>query len=507
MKKTRLPFHSDQPLRKELLQVYLAPAVRWIADTRDPTNPAVLPVKLGNIWETAIAIIILYRYKHLMVKEGSPTGEFDDKITQAVDFLLKQVQEDAACASWDGGLYDTSLAVRALLYYAVKSPDSPWRTRIEEVVEKGILWLCQEVEGWESERYSLGVADLAQVLQTILFWEKLKGKPLAALLKQRKAAFKNTQYEIETYVLDQLISALTGSAMEEKRAEPAGEANLNPNSGKGALKYSTRWLIDRENQDIWNISEAVMGLVEYYQRHYRTNYGEDEAQRLSKVAKSIHEAVRYLEMGHSDGKWGLPDTSSLALLAYLRGHSIWERLEPQPQILFKTIRWLCDDKQRFADGSLLHSSTHTLFFCLCLVEVVERWIPAGSPLDLSVEDLYDFVLWQMPARTSAERAKRLELQNKLEKSDLVIQRHRREIERGKRYQLALFIFFWTLLALVVSWLVGFLEVSFWVEPGLWEELLALLSIFLTLGFFIGGRIIRSREPGQKSNAEEELDNF
>jgi len=41
---------------------------------QDPANRAVLPVKLANIWETAIGIIILFRYKHLMTKTASPSS-------------------------------------------------------------------------------------------------------------------------------------------------------------------------------------------------------------------------------------------------------------------------------------------------------------------------------------------------------------------------------------------------------------------------------------------------
>ena len=218
------------------------------------------------------------------------------------------------------------------------------------------------------------------------------------------------------------------------------------------------------------------------------------------------QGVRYLETEHIDGKWGLPDATSLALMAYLRGYSTLGDVEPEPHIVLKTVRWLCDSKQRFSDGSILHSTNHTIFFCLAIVEVCNRWLSLESIKNLSVIDIYDYVLWQMPARTTVERAKRLETQSKLDQERFSRRRLETQIERTlgslTRWQLASFTIFWVLVGIFFSIALGFIQIQSAKVTQIslptfsvlsWEVLLTFLSIWSSLGILLVRRLVASNK--------------
>ena len=76
---------------------------------------------------------------------------------------------------------------------------------------------------------------------------------------------------------------------------------------------------------------------------------------------------------------------------------------PEIHTTFKALRWLCDEKQIFDDGSMLHTSFLTIFYALALAEVYRSWEPAR----LRIDRLYDDVVWFSPVRTTPERSKRL----------------------------------------------------------------------------------------------------
>ena len=101
---------------------------------------------------------------------------------------------------------------------------------------------------------------------------------------------------------------------------------------------------------------------------------------------------------------------------------------PEIHTTFKALRWVCDDKQIFSDGSFLHTMFLTIFYALALIEVYESWEPA----ECRVDQLYDDVVWASPVRTTPERSKRLklalknrELQEELERTSQVKDRLKR----------------------------------------------------------------------------------
>ena len=115
----------------------------------------------------------------------------------------------------------------------------------------------------------------------------------------------------------------------------------------------------------------------------------------------------------------------------------------------------------------------------------------------------------MPSRTSAERAKRLETQGKLQHEILVNKNMRLKVDavskRLQRWQLAFVILSWLLFGVVLSVLFGFigiraLRVTAISVPILtvssWEAFLAFLSIWISLGFLVTLQIIKSVDAAE-----------
>jgi len=78
-------------------------------------------------------------------------------------------------------------------------------------------------------------------------------------------------------------------------------------------------------------------------------------------------------------------------------------IQPEIHITFKALRWICDEKQIFDDGSFLHALFLSVFYAGTLIEVYRSW----APCEYSIDKLYDDVVWASPMRTTPERTMRL----------------------------------------------------------------------------------------------------
>lgn len=478
------PFTPTGQLRLQLIQRFLIPALDWLADCFDDSSTTLLPVKTGNVWGTANVLILLFQAKPILQETGGFSGDYTKTINPSIDFLLAKVKEDKETASWDAGLYDTSVVLRSFLYYLEYDPDPARVPRLLDLLQKGMCWISRSVERWEAERYSFGIADLAQSLRTCILLKAMRDKNPSLLTRVLSPSLQ------ERIVADLLNLGTSGDVQldpslygQSGNRRPFEQDSVRPELLFRSSRYEFRgW------SDVWNASESLIALTNYYLCNQST-----EIERLGKIAGEIQRQVRFLELEHIDGKWGLPDVTSLALIAYLRAHTIWQdnpgHVEPQHHLVFKTIRWLCDDKQHFRDGSILHQVGHTLFFALAIREACSRWLKPDTPLDGQVIDLYDYILWQMPARTGPERGKTLQMQGLLEKAGLTEKDLRTDlrIARGQalRWKLVSLMALWLALGLAFSMLFDFITVRIErIEVGRWQELLALVAIWLGLTPFV-----------------------
>ena len=111
------------------------------------------------------------------------------------------------------------------------------------------------------------------------------------------------------------------------------------------------------------------------------------------VSTIVRKAVRYLEIAQQGGKWGEEVDTAVVLQGYLQAFEILGPLcLPQPEIVFQALRWLCDDNQRFPDGSIVHHIEATIHFILALLDICYCWHLPEDLLDASVLDIYDYVI-------------------------------------------------------------------------------------------------------------------
>ncbi len=482
MRPMSLPFRPDRSLHAELVDHYLCPALDWLTDAQDEKTAVALPVRLGSIWETAHVVMLLLYAKPLLEGCGAFKEIYTDRIDSCIEFLRNRARRDAFSVNWDRGLYDTAVVIRALLAYAQTMEDELGRDELLELASRGMIWLCQEVEGWEDERYTLSIGDLAEALRTVLLWQQILHMPFNTYL--HKQGIDNVHPVLDDFIVDYLLRivgpTVGGSLQAESDSvekEPVGR-----------------------DVGVHGIAEAIFSFVDYY--NDRQNSGTGEQERMTRIIQTIQQSVRFLEKEHVDGSWGLPDMTAYALTAYLQGHSIWERIKPEAHIVFKSIRWLCDDKQFFRDGSVLHSLNHTIYFAMALLQVCNQWLSSETLSIMPVIDLYDLMVWQMPARTSAERAQRLEIQGQLEQVEFRVRNLENRLNvtssQLRKWRLAFFVLSWSLGGLLISLVFGFLkiqqvQISALAVPSLnanWEVLVAFVTGWVAAGYYLSRRIDR-----------------
>lgn len=137
---------------------------------------------------------------------------------------------------------------------------------------------------------------------------------------------------------------------------------------------------------------------------------------LPKIRVALVRACSYFEQTQEDGTWGSHIDTIKVVTAYVMTRRLLPQrsnadsylgidnvLVPEIHTTFKALRWVCDEKQIFSDGSFMHTMFLTIFYAQALIEVHNSWDAAKERID----KLYDNVVWASPMRTTPERSKRL----------------------------------------------------------------------------------------------------
>jgi hypothetical protein len=160
--------------------------------------------------------------------------------------------------------------------------------------------------------------------------------------------------------------------------------------------------------------------------------------------------------------------------------------------VFKALRYLCDDKTVFLDGSIAHEMEPTVYYALALIEVLRNWcLPEEICETKPTMELYDYILWHTPARSTYERL----LRTKAE-SESSILRDINEDLTTRLVSVGKQLGFWQSFSYGVAWLITLvllvmfsdsvtattltIPVGFRVEN--WEVLLTLVGSWATLGY-------------------------
>lgn len=155
------------------------------------------------------------------------------------------------------------------------------------------------------------------------------------------------------------------------------------------------------DEGVFGTAETIVSLSRYV-----TSNATAVNHNLKKdILDLIGQGLRFIELQQRDGRWGIEEETAVALRSYIIGHKAWGKpLEPEPHIVFKALRYLCDEKTVFLDGSIAHEMEPTIYYALALIETLKGWkLQDGLCDNKPAIELYDFILWNTPARSTYER--------------------------------------------------------------------------------------------------------
>ena len=398
---TPLPFlPAEMEFGEVLGKKFIKPAITWmlgqrgshILDSVPPTQ-----VEQSSCW-WGIALYI----ESFLNSQDLPSLFVQSERTvlaeQSVRLATILLENQDGNGSWDSVTWDTAVICRSLLLLIEASQANPIVKVPEKINEdvmrataRALKWLVMQAVHWESVRYPFGPEDIAMIVRMMCVLERVNPQAFPSDLSNQ-SKLDNTHIlpkNSRDFIL-QLVQRLLRQQVTIERA-----SNLI-NFVHWESPFSTAHTLQAFSEALELLPPDIGDLC----------------------ARSTAGAVAYVEESQDEGRWGMPNSTSLMLQAYVTACRTLDRydkqpdsqVKPRPEIVFKSLRWLADEKQRFSDGSILHAFTHTSFFVLALQYIVL------SKIDLmaySMLQLYDYVIWDSQVRPSQERSERLRLADKL----------------------------------------------------------------------------------------------
>lgn len=378
---------DKKTFRNQLFEEYIVPASIWLLG--ELTNPYLLPQISGSNWECALSLESLLKLLDIDFENDNLTKDnIKNKSLQTVRWLISRVNknDDDTLINWDGGFWDTAICIRAIMI-AEKKIESSWsiddQKNIENLKIGTARWLINSCINWDQDvRYPVGPSDLGQVLNTL----SIINKNDPGIIKQIESELNLQNKSIEK-IARKLI------AMRDIKKEIIDEHEIE-------LNY---WM------DCFNTSEVLEGLVSYLKNCFNVLYYNTKNDEIKEVISVIHKSIIYLESSQNNGCWdGVADTCG-TLYGYLKTVNSLQDIEPKDYIVFKALRWICDEKQVLHDGSFLHTSYITVFYLMSIIEVYNHWELGNC----NGPEVYDIALWSSPGEISMERSLRFDIQLEL----------------------------------------------------------------------------------------------
>ena len=473
-----LPFPSDKPLFETIRRDYLLRALKWLGDFNDTHSEMFLGAKLGSTWGVAYGLICLFKSRPIYMATKIFPHRFDDKAKKSVKYLVEKATIGSETCHWDGNIWDTAVITRAILWYSMVYPNEV-EPRLLDASQKSLRWLGQHVAEWHDLRYTLGLIELSQILRTFIMAYSLEGN----------GHYKDIDTFLKNNTRDDPINALVSEIMHLGK--------ITSVNVEDRVEDVIAW-----EDDIFSTGEAIIGLSSYL------NSREVPLDQRKEILEMIGSALRYLEVQQNDGRWGVEEETAIALRAYLIGYQSWvNNISPEPHIVFKSIRYLCDPKTVFPDGSIAHEMEPTVYYTLALLEVLKSWyVPDQLCESKPTIELYDYILWNSPSRTTHERLLRTKAETEANilrriNSDLTSEIMTLSKQLGF-WQSSTFVILWftamlLLLAFSHSVSVSSISIPIGVTITNWEVFLTLVGSWMTLGYTIY-RLLIKREEREKN---------
>ncbi len=395
---TPLVARPEDSLRTVLWEEYIEPVAAWLAG--DANAPMVLAQASGSSWECAISVLFLQNVSTEIKAKPATTvtqspidvNRLDAKISESANWLLDQCQpRSSERPFWEGVTWDTAVCVRVIGNLLLDDSEAVFSAdRRDVAVERcgqALRWLTAEFKTWEENvTYPFGPSDLAQIAATLMSLSSMDSPILDEAFKKGK---KDALAHAEA-IVRYLVEARDEARKEEQEQE--GDEASSP--------VAAFW------GDFFQSGEVVEALALFVAYGLANSPGKPLSDPSIECRKRVVSCIQYFEDHQVDGRWGTHSDTCRALYAYLRASRLIPDVGPEDHLILKALRWMCDRKQVFADGSFMHTMFITVFYALALWEAYKYWEPAKE----STMKVYDSAFWAAPVRSTPERAKRLALQ-------------------------------------------------------------------------------------------------
>jgi hypothetical protein len=337
-----LPFAPFVDTLKSILRKkYIKNVCKWL---KGKHSGGILAEEGNSNWESALTIMVFSAAQKIF-ESNKEEKEFCEKIPSVcAEVGRRLLREKVECTPqfvyWDNCTWDTAVVSRALLsiihLYPEKFSDSEKR-EILTAVHKAIHWLFMRFEKWEEEvKYPFGPSDVAQILITTLYLKEKFSEEYAELLSKYDLRDKQTSIE------EQIFMYLIKVRKTETRIEGDIEERLSS------------W------GDFFQTAEALDSLVMYYISLDEIN--PNQKKLMNEIHDVSKEVFRFLENNQTEtGMWGAHIDTIRSLYIYVKAPKFLDFLDSEPHLVFKALRWICDEKQFFSDGSFLHTMFLTIF--------------------------------------------------------------------------------------------------------------------------------------------------
>ncbi|MCU1294668.1 MAG: hypothetical protein JWP08_3518, partial [Bryobacterales bacterium] len=246
-------------------------------------------------------------------------------------------------------------------------------------------------------KYPFGPADVSQIVITLIYLARTFPDLYALACDGHKPMLGSPDGDPAAAIINYLLHIKT------KRTLPIHETAETE-------EVAVYWW-----DDYFSTAEVVEALATYYELSLApTQHVTPNDELLVNIKSVLVGVCAFFEQSQCDGMWGSHIETLKVIHCYISLRRCIPELTPGagqflvPEIhtTFKAIRWMCDPKQIFADGSFLHTMFLTIFYSRAVIEVYRSWAPARNP----IEKIYDDVVWFSPVRTTPERSKRHHLE-------------------------------------------------------------------------------------------------
>ena len=367
--------------------------------------------------------------------------------------------------NWDGNTWDTSVVCNSLLYFIDEFGDDksfkndPRYFQIWLTLPLALKWLYDQFDNNRTQysQYSFGSIDYSRILMLFIF--VIKSQYCNSILSKSNLNKKD------------LIRAIHDLAKYVDKEKVSDEIEIY-NDTERKLKKETilNW------GDCFITAEICDAMSHYINFLEANKLKNNHDIWIKEVYETLKRAMRSVEVTQSsEGMWGAHDDTIRCLSSYLTTiselksfekiyqkfdtsskHSLPEWIKGsdyEEHKVFKAIRWLFDPKQRFSDGSYLHTSFLSVFMFEAYIAINNHWDFAKNK---TIYKIYDEVFWMSPARTTQEKGQVVELEIEQENKLMEIRKLK---NMTKSMGLGIVVIAVIVVFFILSGFLGLLEIS------------------------------------------------